>query len=104
MGGDIIREKIREINKRKKTTTRTFRIKDDWDLILLEEAERQNISVNLLIDKILYRYALFDRFTDRIDVLNLSARAFKELLQFLPDDRLAEKGEKCGSLDAVDFF
>ena len=104
MGGDIIREKIREINKRKKTTTRTFRIKDDWDLILLEEAERQNISVNLLIDKILCRYALFDRFTDRMDFLNVSAKTFKELIQFLPDDKIAEKGEKCGAIDAVDFF
>ena len=104
MGETSIREKLQESNKRKKTTTRTFRIKDKWDLILLEEAERQNISVNLLIDKILRRYALFDRFTDRIDVINLSASTFKELIQFLPDDRLAKKGEKCGSLDAVEFF
>jgi predicted HicB family RNase H-like nuclease len=66
----MILTKKRNHKKRKKTITRTFRIKDDWDIILHEEAERQNISVNTLIDKILRRYALFDRYTDRINILN----------------------------------
>lgn len=99
-----IRVNERRNNKRKKTITRTFRIKDEWDLILHEESERQNVSVNVLIDKILHRYVLFDRFTDRIDLLNLSNRTFKELIQFVPEDRLVIMGEKFGSLDAVDFF
>jgi hypothetical protein len=93
-----------KVQQKKKTITRTFRIKDDWDLILHEEAKRQNISVNVLIDKILRRYAFFGRYADRIDILNLPNRTFKEIIQFVPDDRLAKEGEKFGSLDAVDFF
>ena len=52
----------------------------------------------------LCRYALFDRFTDRINFLNLSNRIIKELIHFVPDDKLAKEGERLGSLDAVDFF
>jgi hypothetical protein len=57
-----------------------------------------------LIDKILRRYALFDRYTDRLDILNLPNRTFREIIKFMPDERLSEEGEKYGSLDAVDFF
>ncbi len=99
-----IRIETRSHNKRKKTTTRTFRISDDWDLILNEEAERQGMSANALIDKILRRYALFDRYTDRLDILNLPNRTLRGIIQFMPDERLTEEGEKNGSLDAVDFF
>lgn len=99
-----MRVRVSQYKKSKKTITRTFRIKDEWDLILHDEAERQNVSVNVLMDKILCHYALFDRFTDRIDIINLSNRSVRELIQFIPDNRLAEEGEKLGSLDAVDFF
>lgn len=94
----------RDYGKRKKTITRTFRINDDWDFVLNEEAERQGISANALIDKILRRFALFDRYTDRFEVLNLPNRIFKEVFQLMPNERLTEEGEKHGSLDAVDFF
>ena len=70
--------KTRKLSKRKKTITRTFRIKDDYDLILHEEAKRQNISVNVLMDKIIRRFVLFDRFKDRINIINLPNRTFKE--------------------------
>lgn len=99
-----IRIKTRQNSKRKTTITRTFRIKDEWDLVLHEEAERQKISVNVLIDKILRRYCLFGRFTDRINILNFSNRTVKELIKFITAEKLAEEGKKLGSLDAIDFF
>jgi predicted DNA-binding protein YlxM (UPF0122 family) len=91
-------------SNRKKTITRTFRIKDDWDMILSEEAERQNISVNALIDKILRSYALFNRYADRLKILNLPDRILRAAIQFLPDERVVEEAENFGNLDAVDFF
>ena len=96
--------RTRKLSKRKKTITRTFRIKDDYDLILHEEAKRQNISVNVLMDKIIRRFVLFDRFKDRINVINLPNRTFKEIFQHVPEDQLSKQGEKFGSLDAIDFF
>lgn len=105
-GSELVAIKVKRRNygKRKKTITRTFRIKDDWDIILHEEAERQNISVNALIDKILRHFALYHRYTDRLHVLNLPDRILKRIIQFLPDERIAEEAEKLASLDALDFF
>ena len=104
MESSTIIAKQHKSNKRKKTITRTFRIKDDWDIILHEEAERQNISVNALIDKILRRFALYDRYADRLNVLNLPNRILREIIQFLPDERISEEAERLASFDVVDFF
>lgn len=62
------------------------------------------MSPNALIDKILRRYALFDRYTDRLDILNLPNRTLRDIIRFMPDEKLVEEGEKNGTLDAVDFF
>lgn len=96
--------KDRKETKGKKTITRTFRIKDNYDLILTKEAERQNISVNVLMDKILRRFILFYRFTDRINMINLPKRIVKEMVQYIPEDQIEKKAEEFASLDAVDFF
>jgi hypothetical protein len=73
-------------------------------LILLEEAEKQNISVNALVNKILHCYAVFDRFNYRLKILKFPRRILGAIIQYLPDERLAEEGKKFGSHDAVDFF
>ena len=95
---------MRSFDEKKKTITRTFRINEAWDLILDEEAERQKMSINALVNKILRRFALFDRYTDRIGILRLPSRSFAEMIKAIPQEELAELGEKYGSLDAVDFF
>ena len=96
--------KTRNYGKSKKTITRTFRIKDYWDLILQEEAERQNISSNALMDKILRRFALYDRYANRLNILDLPSRILKTIIEFLPDERVVEEAENFGALDAVDFL
>ena len=95
---------MRSFDGKKNTITRTFRINEAWDLILDEEAERQKMSINALVNKILRRFALFDRYTDRIGILRLPSRSFAEMIKSIPQEELAKLGEKNGSLDAVDFF
>lgn len=104
MGGFTIRIKTRRFDEKKKTITRTFRIDEAWDWILEEEAERQNISINALLNRILRRFALFDRYTDRLAIIRLSNRALGEMIKSVSDEKLIELGEKHGSLDGVDFF
>jgi hypothetical protein len=84
---------------RHKTVTRTFRIKAEWDNILKHEAERQGISVNVLMNLILRRYALFDRWARGHNVISLTQRAFREVLEGIPLENLALAGEKSGSSD-----
>lgn len=72
--------------------------------MLHEEAERQNISVNLLMDKIIRQFTLYGRFTDRIEFLNIPNRILKRFIQNTPEDELVSEAEKFAYLDSVDFF
>jgi hypothetical protein len=85
--------------KRQKTVTRTFRISAEWDDVLRKDAERQGMSVNVLMNLILRRYALFDRWARGHNVISLTQRAFREVLEGIPLENLALAGEKSGSSD-----
>ena len=64
----------------KKTITRTFRIRQEWDSVLQDEATRQGVSVNVLLNKILRKYSLYSRWTDRNNDITLPQRTLKEIL------------------------
>jgi hypothetical protein len=88
----------------KKTITRTFRIKNEYNLILQQEADRRNISTNHLMDKILREFTLFGRFSDRMDFLNLPNRTFKEIFKHVPAEVLSKKAKELATFDGIDFF
>jgi hypothetical protein len=85
--------------KGKKTVTRTFRIRADWDYVLQKEAERQGISVNVLVNLIFRKYALLDRWASGYNAISLTQTAFRELINEIPVEELAVAGEKSGSSD-----
>lgn len=86
-------------DKRKKTVTRTFRISREWDEVLREDAERQGISVNVLINLILHRYANFDRLCRNRNFICMSKRTFRKVIEGMPSEHLALAGEHTGSED-----
>ena len=98
-GGLALKKSRGQLTRRQKTITRTFRIRKEWDDILQEEAERQGISVNVLANLILRKYALFDRWTRGYNAISLTQRAFRELIDNVPAEKLALAGEKSGSSD-----
>ena len=81
----------------KKTITRTFRISEGWDSVLKVEAARQGLSVNVLMNKILRKYSLFDKWADRSGILKLTPPVFRDILEIVPEEDLGEAGEKSGS-------
>lgn len=89
--------------KRKRTVTRTFRIREEWDGVLREEAERQGVSVNVLLNKLLRKYSLFGRWSDRNSDVSLPQRTLKEILGAVGVEGLAEAGARSGGLDAVNM-
>ena len=93
-----------QLTKRQKTITRTFRIRAEWDHILQEEAERQGISVNVLVNLILRKYALFDRWARGYNAISLTQRTFRELIDSIPVEKLALVGEKSGSSDVQNIL
>ena len=88
---------------RKKTITRTFRIRQEWDSVLQDEATRQGVSVNVLLNKILRKYSLYSRWTDRNNDITLPQRTLKEILTTIPVEILAEAGTRSGALDAINI-
>jgi hypothetical protein len=95
--------KERHLERRKKTITRTFRIRTEWDDVLQEEAERQGVSVNVLLNKLLRKYSLYSRWADRNNDLSLPQLTLREVLKTIPVERLAEAGSKSGALDAINI-
>lgn len=90
-------------DKRRKTITRTFRIRKEWDDILQEEAARQGVSVNVLLNKILRKFSLYQRWADKNNDINLSQQTFREILRKVPIESLAEAGSNSGASDAINI-
>jgi hypothetical protein len=90
-------------DKRKKTITRTFRLRQQWDTILQDEASRQGVSVNVLLNKILRKYSLYSRWTERNNDVTLSQPTLREILGTTQEEQLASAGTKTGALDAINL-
>jgi hypothetical protein len=95
--------KGRRPDKRKKTITRTFRIRREWDDVLQEEANRQGVSVNVLLNRILRKYSLFSRWSDRNNDMSLPQQTFRKILKKIPIEQLVEAGNKSGASDAINI-
>lgn len=92
------------IGSRRRTVTRTFRIRQEWDDVLLEEAEAQGISVNVLVNKILRRYALFTRHADKCGALSFTQTMFQPILIELSDEGLVRAGTASGPPDVLSIL
>ena len=95
--------RVNRFGTRKKTITRTFRIRNEWDNILQEEATKQGVSVNVLLNKILRKYSLYSRWSDRKNDASFPRQTLRELLKIVQVESLAEAGTKCGASDAVNI-
>ncbi|MDV3293127.1 MAG: hypothetical protein LYZ70_02545 [Nitrososphaerales archaeon] len=80
-----------------KTVTRTFRISEHAFNTLQEDAKRQNVSVNTLVNQIVLSYANFDKFVKKLHMLKISRPTFKRVLEAAPDDAVIEAGKLAGS-------
>jgi hypothetical protein len=89
--------------KQKKTITRTFRLRQEWDSILQEEALRQGVSVNVLLNKILRKFSLYSRWNERNKDVSLSQHSLREILKTTQAEQLAEAGANSGTLDAINI-
>ena len=80
-----------------KTVTRTFRISEHAFNSLQEDARRQNVSVNTLVNQIILAYTNFDKFIKKLHMLKISRPTFKRVLDAAPDDAVIEAGQLAGS-------
>lgn len=91
------------LNKKRKTVGRSFRIDEEWLNVLNEEAEKQGVSVNSLLNRLLQQYAYL-RFMLRYGAITLTRKGFASLLECCPDDAVKEKGRTAGSTITKDLL
>lgn len=76
--------------------TRSFRVDKALDAGIIEEADRQNVSLSNLIEKIVEDYLNHHRWTDRANALTILIPTMQVFLKYLEDDELVEIGEVVG--------
>lgn len=79
-----------------KTVAKSFRVNGKALRALQEEAERQNISLNTLVNQLLIDYAEFGRFVKRLSALRLTRKTFEAVLNATTEKELAEGARSAG--------
>lgn len=74
--------------KRKKTSTVSFRIDAEYDKILRGEAEEKKVSMNTLVNQILGEFVEWNRYVKRFGTIILSKEAFQLILENLENDKI----------------
>ncbi len=76
--------------KRKKTNLRTIRLSEEIDSLLESDAQKQNISTNALVGKILTRYVEWDRIVEKLDFVSFPNAFFVALINEMSDEKIQE--------------
>ncbi len=79
-----------------KTVAKSFRVNEKALGALQEEAGRQSISVNTLVNQLLLEYSEFGRFLQRVNAIRMSRKTFSEILNAVPEDGLAKAAQTAG--------
>jgi hypothetical protein len=70
---------------------------DEFALQMIqEEAKKQNVSVNTLLNQLVLTYANYDRPMKRFRMIKLPASSFKHILQAATDQAIIEAGKSTG--------
>ena len=85
---------------RKKYQTRTFRISEEYDNILQEEAEKRGISTNNLVERILKKFTQNDRYYNETQILSIAPTTMANILETMSNNEVAQAGRKAGSIKA----
>jgi len=81
---------------RPKTATASFRLDESALNDLQEDARKQNISVNTLINQLVLAYANYDRPMKRFHMIKLPASSFKHILEAATNEAIIEAGNSTG--------
>ena len=83
-------------NTDSKTVAKSFRVNRNALRALQDEAKRQNLSVNTMVNQLLISYAEYGRFAQRTHSINLTQKTFAEILAATSDDNLITAAQNAG--------
>jgi hypothetical protein len=88
--------------EKRRTFSRSFRIDAEWMEVLQEEAKREGISINSLVNKVLQQYSRHSRYFERYGVVMLSRPTFSSMIRCCSEDALIEIAKVVGSTNVKD--
>ncbi|HML02233.1 MAG TPA: hypothetical protein VK487_02550 [Candidatus Bathyarchaeia archaeon] len=92
------------INQKSRTIGRSFRIEERWLNIVNEEAEREGISPNALVNRVLQDYCIFGRNTKRFPTITLSQKFFSQVIASCQEEKLRTIAIELGVKNVRDLF
>ena len=84
------------IHSKTPSTTRTIRLKQESDLVLEREAERNGISVNALISNLVDHYVNSLRYFSSGGMITMGNETLMMLLEKLPDEEIEDSAYATG--------
>lgn len=85
-------------DQKTETTIRTFRLNTEWDTILKEEADKQSITVSALLNQIVRRYAVAQRFFNDSPTVSVDYKIFSPILEMLSEAQISDFGNVVGTI------
>ena len=82
--------------------TRTFRLEEEVDHILREDAEKNGISVNNLVNRIMKEYTVSSRYFSRGESIILSTQTLIQLLSNMDIEDIIAAGKESGYRRTMD--
>src|SRR5580693_5229242 len=82
---------------RAKTATGSFRLDEAALNVLQEDAKKQNVSVNTLVNQLILTYANYDRPMKRFHMVKMSASTFRHILRAAKNETIIEAGTLAGN-------
>lgn len=79
-----------------RTVAKSFRVNEKALEALQEEANRQSISVNTLVNQLLLDFSEFGRFLQRVNAIRMSRKTFLEILNSVPEDGVVKAAQAAG--------
>ena len=76
-----------------KAITRSFRLDKAWNDAIIEEAEKQGVSVSGLLEKIVKDYVLFYRWCEALNSIIFSPNTIKGIIDAIDEEALVEIAE-----------
>jgi len=80
-----------------KTVTSTFRLDEKAFRTLQEDAKKQSISVNTLVNQLILSYANYDRVMKRLQMMKIPASTFKAILDSASDEGIKQAARITGT-------
>ena len=83
-------------NNNKKTTNISSRLDTAAYIELVQDAETKGISVNSLINSIIKRHLLWDRFAEEMGLVPLTKRTLKKIFRTMDDESIKKIAKEVG--------